>query len=71
MDLADPIELKLGNYLHLGSILGPTRAFFENNFFSFFWTMLKFWCVLFAKIIVHPDAMEFLGGKYSGFFDFR
>ena len=71
-DLADPIELKLGNYLHLICILGPMRDFFENfSFFPFFGTLLKFWCVLFAKKLVYMDATEFSGGKILRFIDFR
>ena len=71
-DLADPIKLKLGYYLHLNCILGPIRAFLKIlTFFSFFWTPLKFWCVLFAKKIVYMDATEFSGGKILRFIDFR
>ena len=49
-NLADPIELKLGNYLHLMCILVTMKDFMKILiFFYFSGTQFKFMCVLFEK----------------------
>ena len=66
LDLADPIELKLGNYLHLGCILGPTRDFFENLIFFHFSGLRSNFSVFFLqKKLYIQMPWNFQGGKYS------
>ena len=65
-DLADPIELKLGNYLHLICFLGPMRDFSKIlTFFHFSGLSSNFDVLFLQKKLVYMDATEFSGEKYS------
>ena len=65
-NFADPIELKLGNYLHLMCILGPMKDFMKILTFFHFSGLCSNFCVFFLKKNSYTwMPWNFQGGKYS------
>ena len=70
-DLADPIELKLGNYLHLICFLGPMRDFSKILTFSIFRDSAQILMCCFCKKISTHGCHRIFRGKILWFIDFR